>query len=313
MTSFEKLQRRIGGFPIEYPAAAMMGLAVAFATLALPDWRFEAAVNATGLPGIVSAAQPPLGTTARMLAALVLGALSALAVWFALRALDPKPQATDFPAFRAADLHPDAPRRRPINAGAEFGAPVDDLPSIEEQLGSRRPAIVVDPMPSFLSPDVKQPDGFIEVEPRFDVEKTSPDADAWPMADVPTRSQLSASAPSRKPIFALEPDEEATARIRPEPVSNPMPPVAREPIFAPEPVVQPEPVVDPEPVDGPEPVMQPAAAEDGEAEESVTELMARLESGLSERGGRPLPGSSGSAQEELRRALGELNRVSGRG
>ena len=43
----EALQRRVGGYPIELPAAALMAGAVLLATIALPDWRFEAAVAAT--------------------------------------------------------------------------------------------------------------------------------------------------------------------------------------------------------------------------------------------------------------------------
>ena len=52
----EALQRRVGGYPIELPAAALMAGAVLLATIALPDWRFERAVAATGLPAILSAA-----------------------------------------------------------------------------------------------------------------------------------------------------------------------------------------------------------------------------------------------------------------
>ena len=44
-----QLQRRVGRFPIELPAAAALAIAIAFLTVALPDWRFERAVAATGL------------------------------------------------------------------------------------------------------------------------------------------------------------------------------------------------------------------------------------------------------------------------
>ena len=155
----EVLSRRVGRFPIELPAAALTAVAVALVTMALPDWRFEGAVAASGLPAIVPAAQPPLGGTARLLVALLLAGVSFAIVWFGLRALDPKLANDDFPAFRAADLHPDAPRRRPILAGAEFGAPADDLPPIEMQIARKR--TITEPLPSFLAPQPSEIGDFV--------------------------------------------------------------------------------------------------------------------------------------------------------
>lgn len=291
MTTFEKLQRRIGGFPIEYPAAALMAGAVAFCVLAAPDWRFESAVNASGLPGIVAAAQPPLGTTARILAAVALAALSFLAVWFGLRALDARPEASDFPAFRAADLHPDAPRRRPILAGAEFGAPADDLPPIEEQVNRRKP-LITEPMPSFLAPQPPVIADFMH-EPVAEPEYIEIEEDADP-APVVAREDA-AEEPPADPVGAEELHEPLhfeTTRTVPD--EQAAPPIADAPQAASS--------VSSDPVD-----------DDHQVEPSVGDLMARLESGLSRSGSRPVPGPSGAAQEELRRALGALNRVSGRG
>ena len=156
---FEALSRRIGRFPIETPAAALAAAAVALAALALPDWRFENAITASGLPAIMPAAQPPLGQAARLLVALLLAGGAVAAVWFGLRALDRKPVDDAFPAFRAADFHPDAPRRRPILAGAEFGAPVVDLPPIETHGARRNP--IVDSLPSFLTPQPPEIGNFV--------------------------------------------------------------------------------------------------------------------------------------------------------
>lgn len=145
------LQRRIGRFPIELPAALLMAAAVALAVAAVPGWRLESAVAATGLPTLVAAAAPPLGETARTIAAIALASLAFLLVWSGLRALDRRQPSGDFPAFRAADFHPDAPRRRPILAGAEFGVPNDELPAIETPVEEEAPAIAA-ALPSFLAP-----------------------------------------------------------------------------------------------------------------------------------------------------------------
>ena len=274
MTSpiIEALQRRVGHFPIELPAAALAAAAVAFVTVALPDWRFESAVAASGLGGILEAARPPLGQTARLVAALVLGGLSFLAVWFGLRALDRKPVASDFPAFRAADLHPDAPRRRPILAGAEFGGVVDPLPSIEEQIG-RRKLVLSDPLPSFLAPQPAAIGDFVPAPQPEDaeyVELTEEDGKVEPSLSAP-----SARFEQRLPeTFQPAPDK-----------------------------------ADPLEVQAP----TGGAEKDGSDDETVADLMARLETGLTQRGDKPLaPGPAGPAQEELRRALGDLNRISGR-
>lgn len=233
-TSIEALQKRIGNFPIELPAAAMLAGAIALVTLALPTWRFESAVVASGLPSLVGAAQPPLGETARIVVAIGLSVLSFVSVWLGLRALDRRPVPKDFPSFRAADLHPDAPRRRPILAGAEFGVPNDDLPSIEEQIGraARAPS---DPLPSFLAPR----------PPRTDTDEVLELTDALGESD--------ASA--------------VDAAISPE-----------------------------------------------EGDDAVGDLVARLEDGIERRGSRPVwPIPTEANREELRRALGDLNRMAGRG
>lgn len=288
MTSFQRLQRRIGGFPIEYPAGALMAVAVAFCVLAVPDWRFESAVTASGLPAILSAAQPPLGTTARLLAAFVMAALSFLAVWMILRALDAKPQASDFPAFRAADLHPDAPRRRPILAGAEFGAPVEDLPPIEDQIGGRRP-LVTEPLPSFLAPQT----------PEREVRR--------PIFTTEVAAEPERVVPDTRPAPAAEARFEQEPLLKQKPVLKRETPAVR--------IADPSPETQSREVETNDEPASPAVlpGDHDEDEESVSELMARLESGLSKRDSRPVPGPSGSAQDELRRALGELNRVSGRG
>ena len=278
-----QLQRRVGRFPIELPAAAALAVAVAFLTVALPDWRFERAVAASGLGNVLSAAQPPLGTTARIVVALVLAALSFLAAWFALRALDGRPETSDFPAFRAADLHPDAPRRRPILAGAEFGAPVAGP---EPAVPGRRRALVSEPMPSFLAPQPPQIGDFtpdpepVATETRETVEEPRPPAPEFVERD-PEHDAFAAP-----PAIAPEADVPSFLQApRPEAAFDESADFARS---------------------------ADASSDEDAAEEdtSVSDLMARLESGIARHGGRPPAGAKGPAQDELRRAMLDLDRLS---
>ena len=259
----EALQRRVGGYPIELPAAALMAGAVLLATIALPDWRFERAVAATGLPAILSAAQPPLGGTARVLAGLVLAAFAFALVWLGLRALDDEPEdQDDFPSFRAADLHPDAPRRRPILAGAEFGEPVETLPPIETQLARKR-VVAAEPLPAFLEPrpvPAAEPTQAAEPVEAVVVTPAEAEADGPEPADAPfdvvaepVRATDPFVAPAPKPVLpsfmsfdAFEEDLPSNSAIRR---------AAREP-------------------------------------EPLGHLMERLETGLARNGGKPVPRSS---------------------
>jgi hypothetical protein len=115
--------------------ALMIGAAVAIVIAAMPQWRFEQAVGATGLGSMVSVAVPPLGIKARLLAVMLGFALVASLVWLGAALVQ---RLIDGPRLRAgaddaydeldladyADTLPpvDAPRR-PIFADRELGAP----------------------------------------------------------------------------------------------------------------------------------------------------------------------------------------------
>lgn len=117
---------------LDLPVAGLAGLAVAFAMFTIPDDLLAEAVGATGIANIIAAAQPPLGTTARIVLALAgaIGAFSGAVVllrWldrFALRGSAPiavaEPEA---PRIHRADAHPDAPPCRPISASRDLGEP----------------------------------------------------------------------------------------------------------------------------------------------------------------------------------------------
>lgn len=127
------LARRAQHIPFAPVVALLFGLVAAVLTAAVPQWMFEAAIVASGLPGVVSAAAPPLGLVARLLViALAFGAGS-LTVWVVLAAVTRLIKARarartpwrdagyDLAATPAADM---PPPRRPIFAPDELGAPL---------------------------------------------------------------------------------------------------------------------------------------------------------------------------------------------
>ena len=133
-------------------ASAVSGLIVAAVILVTPNSWFEAFVVESGLPTLISAAEPPLGARARIMFALVAALLVTLMAWGALSAtvgrkmrqklearriaenekFDPDVRAR---ALRRGDAHPDAPYRRPIMAADDLGTALDDVdvePVMEE-------------------------------------------------------------------------------------------------------------------------------------------------------------------------------------
>lgn len=151
---------------LDLPVAGLAALAVAFAAFTIPDPLLGRAVEATGLPSLLSAAQPPLGNTARLLMAVV-GALAtfvsafALLRWldrFASRASAPVETvpSVETPRIHRADAHPDAPPRRPISAARDLGEPappsrpqsaeISPVPEIEPPLPTASPASLGDLM-----------------------------------------------------------------------------------------------------------------------------------------------------------------------
>lgn len=103
---------------------AVAALAVAVLFVALPATVLEDWVWRSGLPSLIGAAEPPLGTTARAVLALAGGALAGAVTWSALfllfgpgGLLAPRAASSDgVPVLRRADAHPDAPARRPLSA-----------------------------------------------------------------------------------------------------------------------------------------------------------------------------------------------------
>jgi hypothetical protein len=146
--------------------AAFAGASMAFAAFALPADMFGELVAASGLPLLLSAAEPPLGATARLVAMIGGGGAMFALAWLLLgfidrlAALAPAPADDDFfdlefdpPRLRRADAHPDAPSRHPLRARRELGEPAEarePAPHADDDASDRQPAVEPPPLPDAL-------------------------------------------------------------------------------------------------------------------------------------------------------------------
>ncbi|HEX8642996.1 MAG TPA: hypothetical protein VF702_03685 [Allosphingosinicella sp.] len=155
--------------PIDLPLAAAAALAVGFAAFVMPDGILTRLVEASGLPSVLSAAQPPLGTTARVGVSAAAAFAAFAAVFLLLRRLGgrsapAREQDRDAifnvdeveemeamaPRLRRADVHPDAPARRPILAARELGEP--ETPPAPAPSAPARD-FTAEPAPASLAPE----------------------------------------------------------------------------------------------------------------------------------------------------------------
>ena len=180
MVAFARLSPVSSLVPPVGAAIAGVGVAALFALLpaaVLEDW-----VWASGVPALISAAAPPLGTTARAVLALAGAAMAGSVVWSLLYLLvgpggllAPRTPASAVPVIRRADAHPDAPPRRPMTA-ADLGIPLMEVtaPPVERPV----PADLDQPLAAFDPAAI-------------------PDVPLTPPAPVPPMA--------RKPIIAIAP------------------------------------------------------------------------------------------------------------
>ncbi|WP_230481353.1 hypothetical protein [Sphingomonas sp. Leaf21] len=182
------------------------GVILAFLVLVAPGWRLEMLVAQLSLGDILSAAQPPLGTKARLLLALAAGIGAGGVSWalvyllwgpgglLARKAPVEREGDEDYvPSVRRSDRHPDAPPRRPLHA-AELGAPP---PPVDEEVVERTlPADLDQPLAAY------DPDAILSV-PREPVRSPAPLADGpvtaepmpIPSMREPERTEPGASLP----------------------------------------------------------------------------------------------------------------------
>jgi len=265
---FKSLFQGAGRNALDLPVAGLAALAAGFAAFAVPQDLLSRMVTATGLPSILSAAQPPLGLTARVAIAVIGAAIVFGLVFLLLRLLDRSgmnaveakaDEEAMSPRVRRRDGHPDAPAPRPISAARDLGEPApprapltatppwrDEAEPAAAPVAEMAPELAPEPEPAF--------------KPTLFVEPT-------PAADAPE--------PELEPEFEPEPAAEIWPAQEPEP--EPVAELWQAPEVEPEPV--PEIVAEALPVAEPAPPPAPSA----DMPNSIAELMERLEQGLARR------------------------------
>jgi hypothetical protein len=266
--------------------AALAAISAGFVAFAMPESLFSSLVETSRLPEFVSAAQPPLGETARLAAVGAALLLTFAAVWALMAALsrlpagrkaEAEPEA-EAPRLRRADAHPDAPARRPLLA-RDLGEPLD-LEDFPEAPADEEPAFAEAehrPLPAFLVPQDPQPEPTAQAEPEADSAEME-----W---------------------------------SEPEPLWNPSEPEWAE--------AEPEPEAQAQPLPISQLAAQLPEAEDG-ADQSLSQLVNRIEFGLS-RKRQALPAAVDlppveeiAAEQEkvghrLRSAINDLQRIASSG
>ena len=122
--------------PIAPLAAGVIGVLTAAMFALIPTDLLESMVVDSGIAAVLSAAEPPLGLTARLVLVLLCGGGVGLIAWFGMflmfgmRTIVVQRPGRGFeqgsvsaPVLRRADSHPDAPARRPLFANTDLGTP----------------------------------------------------------------------------------------------------------------------------------------------------------------------------------------------
>ncbi|UVO52741.1 hypothetical protein [Sphingomonas sp. SUN039] len=221
-----KRRNFIDRLPLAPVFALLFGTAVAIVIAAMPQWRFEQAVGATGLGSVLSVAVPPLGLKARLLAVMLGFALVATLVWLAAtlvqRLIDgPKPRVDD-DADDELDLGAyidtlppvDAPRR-PIFADRELGAPF-----MSDEALATAPALplVLTPPEPVTEPEQELALEAPEVEPEPALVLDAPE-ETVPVAPEPAVPQMDVDPALEAPLDIAEFDLPPVADAR-EPISD---------------------------------------------------------------------------------------------
>lgn len=182
--------------------AALAALSAGFVAFTMPESLFSGLVETSGLPQFVSAAEPPLGDTARLAAAGAALLLTFASVWALMALLGRvparrRPEAeteaeAEAPKLRRADAHPDAPARRPLLA-RDLGEPLDldDFPEAPAEEEPAPKATEQRPLPAFLVAQAPEPEPAAEAEPEPEpaIER-QPEAPAEPLPISELAAQL---------------------------------------------------------------------------------------------------------------------------
>lgn len=201
----------LSGRAFDAGLAALAAVSAGFVAFAMPESLFSGLVEATRLPDLVPAAQPPLGETARLAAAGAAFLLAFAAVWALMAALSRVPASrkveaepeAEAPRLRRADAHPDAPARPPLLA-RDLGEPLD-LEDFPEAPAEEEPALTEAehrPLPAFLVPQATEAEAEVGAEPetQWDEPET-----LW----TPPQPNWSEAGPEAEPGVERPPEVEA--------------------------------------------------------------------------------------------------------
>lgn len=234
------------------------GACAVLASLVLPAALLEDMVLSSGIAAFVPAAEPPLGTTARLCIGLFAGGLIALIAWMGMSALiawldsraDDEVEGERRPTVRRADAHPDARPRVPLRA-SDLEVPVygrtpapapepeleEEILDLDEAAPPEEPVIAMGPPSEGRPLHAPLPEvQDLPVDLNQPLAAFDPYAiPAVPMVPPPPVRPLR-RRPARAPIF----DEgerfetfELTPAVRPEPVLEPYAPPVSEPAAVP--------------------------------------------------------------------------------
>lgn len=322
--------------PIAALVAGAAALAIAAAVLAMPGTVLEGMVLDSGIAAFLTAAEPPLGVTARIAIAVAAAGAIGGVLWFGLHLLIgdrgltirlPR-RAASGPRVRRADAHPDAPPRRPVFAHRDLGTPFLDVraaPIPDEERAI--PADLDTPLARYLHP-LDRP--LPVARPAIDFEAlealeplpirhalSEPSGPALPISDVaPPPAVLAPN--TNVPADLVEPAEShAAPPVVASPEPGAAPDDARIETFELTPMVRPAPaavIEDAIPAE-PSAPLEPA---------TIHDLLARLERGVARRmpitepAQPPVPATAPSAPEPapasgaLEQTLGVLRQLAAR-
>jgi hypothetical protein len=199
----------LGGRAFDAGLAALAALSAGFVAFAMPESLFSSLIEATPLPRLVAAAQPPLGDTARFIVVGASALVTFAAIWALMAALDRFPARrspavapdAEAPRLRRADAHPDAPARRPLFAVRDLGEPLE-LEELAEPPAAEAPAEEAGhrPLPAFLIPQgetpAPEPQAEAQPEPEAAPEpEPEPEPEARSDPEPPALSELAAQLP----------------------------------------------------------------------------------------------------------------------
>jgi hypothetical protein len=327
---------------LDFGTAALAAVSAGFVAFAMPEGTFAAIVEATRLPDLIAAAQPPLGQTARLAAVAASALLTFLLVFSLMRALDRLPagstrtvieKAPEAPRVRRADSHPDAPARRPLLARRDLGEPeemdvldtADFIKAPEASIPNEADDIVEGSEPGDTLEFVEAAEAAQAAE-EAGADEVAEDMDESKAATDELREQDDVAAIA-KPVIqpAREPFADFLDPVEPEEdpwFSEPLPTARTSPAPAVQELEEESPEAEPDRVDG-KPNEAAVQARD-EEDDSVGALMERLERGLDRRqkpqalapeAAEPTTAPSPQAEQvghRLRSAISELQKVASR-